>query len=67
MRNFKSKLDRTSFQTMYFSFIRPFLEYADVTWDNCTQYELNELEKVQNEAARFVTGATKLLSINSLY
>ena len=52
---------------MYFSFIRLLLEYADVIWDNCTQYEVNELEKVQNETARIVTGATKLVSINSLY
>ena len=27
------------------SFIRPLLEYADVVWDNCAQYEINELEK----------------------
>ena len=67
MRKFKFKLDRKSLQTMYFSFIRPLLEYADVVWDNCTQYEVNELEKMQNEAARVVTGATKLVSINSLY
>ena len=34
--------------------------------DNCTQYEVNALEKIQNEAARIVSGATKLVSINSL-
>ena len=67
MRKFKFKLDRKSLQTMYFSFIRPLLEYADVIWDNCNQYEVNELEKIQNEAARVVTGATKLVSINSLH
>ena len=48
------------------SFIRPVLEYADVIWNNCTQYESNELEKNHNEAARIVTGTTKLVSINSL-
>ena len=48
------------------SFIRPVLEYADVIWNNCTQYESNELEKNQNEAVRIVTGTTKLVSINSL-
>ena len=53
-------------QEYYFTFIRPLLEYADVVWDNCSQYEINELEKIQNEAARIVTGATKLVSINSL-
>ena len=66
MRKLKFQLDRKSLQTIYFSFIRPLLEYADVIWDNCFQYEANELEKIQNEAARIVTGATKLVSINNL-
>ena len=66
MRKLKFKLDRKSLQTIYFSFTRPLIEYADVEWNNCTQYEVNELEKIQNEAARIVTGATKLVSINSL-
>ncbi|MEW8548357.1 MAG: hypothetical protein AB2693_33045 [Candidatus Thiodiazotropha sp.] len=51
---------------IYFTFIRPILEYADAVWSNCTQYEINELEKIQNEAARIVSGATKLVSINAL-
>ena len=66
MRKLKFTLDRKSLQTIYFSFIRPLLEYANIVWDNCTQYEVNELEKIQHEAARIVTGATKLASINSL-
>ena len=36
-------------------------------WNNCTQYESNELDKIQNEAARIVTGATKLASIDFLH
>ena len=67
MRKFKFVLDRKSLHTIYFSFIRPLLEYADVVWDNCTQYEANELEKIQNEAARIVTGATRLVSVDLLY
>ena len=67
MRNkLKFKLDKLSLQIIYFSFIRPLLVYADVVWDNCTQHEVNDLEKIQNEAAHIVTGATKLASINSL-
>ena len=66
MRKLKFKLDRKSLQTIYFSFIRPLLEYADVVWDSCTQNEVNELEKIQHEAARIVTGSTKLVSIHSL-
>ena len=41
------------------SCIRPLLEYTDSVWDNCAHYETNELEKLQNEAARIaVTGAS---------
>ena len=47
--------------------IRPPLEYTDMVWDNCTQYEVDALKKIQIEAARIVTGATKLVSIGSLY
>ena len=66
MKKLKFKLDRRSLQIIYFTFIRPILEYADVVWNNCTQYEINDLEKIQNEASRIVTGATKSVSINSL-
>ena len=66
MCKLKFELDRKSLQTIYFSFIRPLLEYADVVWNNCAQYESNELEKIPTEAARIVTGATMLVSINSL-
>ena len=66
MRKLKFQLSRKSLQIIYFSFIRPLLEYADVVWDNCTQYEANELEKIQHEAARIASGATKLVSIEKL-
>ena len=51
----------------FFSFIRSVIEYSDVVWNNCTLYDANELEKIQIEAARIVTGATKLVSIDSFY
>ena len=65
MRKLKFKLDRHSLQTIYFSFIRALFQYSDVR-KNCTLYEVNELEKIPNEAARIVTGATKLVSIDCL-
>lgn len=67
MRKLKFKIDRKSLEIIYTSFIRPILEYADVIWDNCTQYEKQELEKIQNEAARIAIGATKLISLDKLY
>ena len=36
------------------------IEYSDVVWDNCTLYKANDLEKIQIEAPRIVTGATKI-------
>ena len=67
MRKLKFILDRKSLQIIYFSFIRPLLEYADVVWDNCTQHEANEVKKIQVEAARIVTGATRHVLLNLLY
>ena len=55
MRKIKFKLDRKSLETTYLTFIRPILEYGDVVWNNCTQYEKEELEKIQTEAARIAT------------
>ena len=46
---------------------RPLLEYADVVWDNLTQGDEDELEKIQHEAARIISGATRLVSISNLY
>ena len=67
MRKLKFQLDRKSLETVYIAFIRPLLEYADVIWDNCSQYEKDDLEKIQIEAARIATGTTKLISLNNLY
>ena len=67
MRKLKFQLDRKSLETIYIAFIRPLLEYADVIWDNCSQYEKDDLEKIQIEAARIATGTTKLISLNNLY
>ena len=66
MRRLKFQLDRKSLEIIYTCFIRPLLEYGDVIWDNCTLYEKNELDKIQNEAARIATGATKLVSLQQL-
>ncbi|MCG8034058.1 MAG: reverse transcriptase family protein [Candidatus Thiodiazotropha taylori] len=67
MRKLKFKLDRKALEIIYIAFIRPILEYGDIIWSNCTQYQKNELDKIQNEAARIATGTTKLISLNALY
>ena len=66
LRSLKFILSRSSLERMYLSFIRPILEYGDVLWDNCSQSLRNDIEAVHVEAARIVTGATKLCNIQSL-
>ena len=66
MCKFKFQLDRNSLQVIYISFIRPLLEHADVECDTCAQCEINELKKIQNKAARIVTGEPKLVSSENL-
>lgn len=67
LRKFKFILDRKTLEQICLTFIRPILEYADFVWDNKTVFLINKLENVQIEAARIVTGGTRLVSINSLY
>jgi len=67
VRSLKFKLDRISLETIYLSFITPLLEYGDLVFDNLTNFEHNELDKIQNEAAIIVTGTTKLTSIENIY
>ena len=67
MRKLKYKLDRKPLETIYLTFIRPLLEYGNIIFDNCTQYEKQELDKNQNETARIATGTTNLVSLATLY
>ena len=43
-------------ETAYKGLMRPVLEYGSSVWDHHTHGLQKELEKVQNRAARFVTG-----------
>ena len=62
----KYTLDRKSLEIIYTTFIRPSLEHADIIWDNCTVNEKADLDKIQSEAGRIVTGTTKLIAISDL-
>ena len=67
MRKLKFTLNRIAPNQIYMSFVLPILEYSSVVWDNCTEQNVNALEKLQNEAARIVTGLTRSASIENLY
>ena len=42
--------------TIYKSLILPYLNYCCLVWDNCSNYLLDNLQKIQNKAARIITG-----------
>jgi hypothetical protein len=67
MRKLKFKLSRGLLHIIYINFVRPILEYADIVWDNIPIYLRERLETINIEAARIVTGATKLCSKEKLY
>ena len=52
---------------MYFTLIRPVLEYACEEFDGCYERDNEQLEKIQLEAARIATSLTKVASQVSLY
>ena len=54
-------------EQFYFSFIRPILEYADIVWDNITVELSTQIERLNIEAARIITGGSKLTKILDLY
>ena len=46
---------------MYFSYVRPILEYAVVIWDNCPNYIKENLNTLTYETARIITKLTSML------
>jgi len=42
-------------KALYFSLVRPHLEYASMVWDPHHRTKIDNLEKVQSQAARFVS------------
>ena len=48
LRMLKFRLDRSSFEKLYLSFIRPQLEYGDVVWDPHNKFLVNILENSSN-------------------
>ena len=67
LKRLKYSLDRKTIETIYFSFIRPKLEYGSHIWDNCSKQDSESLEKFQLEIARIVTGARKGTSHKLIY
>ena len=66
MSKLKFTLNRKSLNQIYLSYA-PLLEYASIVWDGCSDSCANSLTKIQNEAARIVTGLTCSVSLENLF
>ena len=61
------KVQRSELERIYFASVRPILEYGSIVWDSAHRHEIffSDMEKLQKQAARIVTGynnyASKLL------
>ena len=67
LKRLKYDLDRATLEKIYFSFMRPKLEYASQVWDNCSKKCSEKLEQFQTQIARTVTGARKGTSRDLIY
>ena len=67
MRKLKNTFNTQALNQIYISYVLPILEYSSIVWDGCTSQESQTLEKMQNEAARIVTGLTRSVSLFNLY
>jgi hypothetical protein len=53
-RNFRG-CNKSLREQTYTTMVRPILEYASAAWDPYTCDQINQLDKVQRRAARFVS------------
>ena len=67
MQKLKYRFTRQALNQMYVSYVRPLLDYSSIEWDGCSEQDKTALERLQNEAARIVTGLTKSTSLVNLY
>ena len=67
LKPFKYRLSRKALELIYFTFIRPVLDYGDILWSNCGITLMESVEDVQLLAARIVTGAIKGTRHKNLY
>ena len=65
IRKLKYSFNRIALNQIYILYIRPIYDYSSIVWDNCTAEQASPLEKMQNEAARVVTGFTRSVSLEN--
>ena len=68
MKKLSASVSRQSLFTIYKSFVRPILDYADIIYDKPHKDSfIEKIERVQYNACLVITGAFKGISIELLY
>ena len=64
--------NQETLKTIYYSLVQPCFDYCDVVWSDCSKTRADQLQKLQNRAARIITRAdysirsSAVLHVNSL-
>ena len=56
IRRMKAYVPQSTLISVYNAIILPHFDYCSMVWDNCSGYLLEKLQKMQNRAARVITG-----------
>ena len=49
--------NQETLQTFFYSLVQPYFDYCDAVWGDCSKTRADELQKLQNRAARIITRA----------
>ena len=56
LRRMKAYVPQEALKRVYNALIMPHFDYCSLVWDNCSKYLLDKLQKLQNRAARVISG-----------
>ena len=56
MRRIKQSVPKSTLVKIYNAIVLSHFDYCSLVWDNCCDYLKNRLQKLQNRAARIITG-----------
>ena len=58
MRRIKTFVTQSVMQSLYNSLILSYFDYCNMVWENTAKYNLQKIQKMQNRAARILTGSS---------
>ena len=66
LKKVKPVLNRLNLIDIYRSLIEPYFTYCCIVWDSIGETQTKSLQKLQNRAARIITGASYLIRSNDV-